>query len=131
MRRTGCVSLTGPPSPLPAPHAHPPARPPPHPALRARSTAPPFSPVQGGLVLVLLGLVVVYAIAIALPLSLLAARERQTYVRLHGDRAAEQVRSSFRRNLKKRGSVGHNLEFLGFEVETRKELVLSAAGSPS
>ena len=87
--------------------------------------------MQAGLVAVITGLLAVYGLCLAFPLALLAARERDQYVHLHGDAASQQVRSSFRKNLKKRGSVGHNLEFLGFEIETRKELVLSAGASPT
>jgi hypothetical protein len=65
---------------------------------------------------VLLGL---YVALIWLPLHAVADHERGTYGEID-----EGIRSSFRRNLRRRGSYGH-LEFLG--VEERRHLLLSAA----
>ncbi len=90
--------------------------------------SPPLSGLQAGLVAVVAGLLGVYALALAAPLSALAAADRSRYLDRHGPAAEAASRSSFRRNLKRRGSTGHHLEFLGFEVETRKELVLTTDG---
>lgn len=92
-----------------APHTHTPnPLHPPHPAAQARLFA------------VLACLLAVYVLVLALPLAALARRARAH--RRGADDAAP--RTSFRRNLTRRGSFGH-LEFLGFE--TRKEIIVTNA----
>jgi hypothetical protein len=89
----------------------------PSPPTHTTSFPPP--PLQAGIFAVLAVLVASWAVLFLVPTALLAWKEQAR----HRGRDDAYPRTSFRRNLRKRGSVGH-LEFLGFEVETRKELVL-------
>lgn len=72
--------------------------------------------VQAGLLAIIVIFLAVYFVVIFAPLWIISDRERARY-----DEIDDRVKSSFRKNLRKRGSIGH-LEFLGFE--TKKEFIV-------
>jgi hypothetical protein len=78
--------------------------------------------LQGAIFAVFAILLAVYGAVIWLPLNAIAVHERRTY-----DTIKEGHKTSFRRNLRRRGSYGH-LDFLG--VEERRHLLLST-GAPT